>query len=157
MKVYCIFNKSGVHRTRRASRQSIILMLILFHTSVWAMKASLAYCHIGVKVNTYIYVHVLEYYNFISSDVIFPAEINRYIGPNTGVWHVFSPFPSCQCLFTFCIDLNSKLPPFDQILNKLVPENAKCVYYCCSGVYIYALYILLWNTFKILTRPGCFI
>ena len=34
------------YRTRRASRQNIILMLILFHTSVWAMKASLAYCHL---------------------------------------------------------------------------------------------------------------
>jgi hypothetical protein len=44
--IVCIFNKSGVHRTRRASRQNIILMLILFHTSVWTMKASLAYCHL---------------------------------------------------------------------------------------------------------------
>jgi hypothetical protein len=29
------------YRTRRASRQNIILMLVLFHTSVWTMKASL--------------------------------------------------------------------------------------------------------------------
>jgi hypothetical protein len=37
VKVYCIFNKSGVHRTRRASRQNIILMLILFPTRELAL------------------------------------------------------------------------------------------------------------------------
>jgi hypothetical protein len=58
------------------------------------------------------------------------------------------PFSSCQCLFTFCIDLNSKLPPFDQILNKVVPENTKCVYRCCSGVYVYSLYIFIITRWK---------
>jgi hypothetical protein len=33
------------------------------------------------------------------------------------------PFLPCQCLFTF---VNKKLPPFDKILRKVVPENAKC-------------------------------
>ena len=116
-----------------------------------------------------VYVHVLEYYNFISSDVIFPSEIKRYIGSNTGrgtlhgVWLFISPFPSCQCVFTFCIDLNSKLPPFDQILNKLVPENAKCVYrlHLRSIYFYYEIHLKYWQdpdvSVKILTRPECII
>jgi hypothetical protein len=35
------------------------------------------------------------------------------------------PFLLCQYLFTFCILLNKKLHPFDQILGKVVLENTK--------------------------------
>ena len=34
------------------------------------------------------------------------------------------PFVPCQCLLTIIVNIT--VPPFDQVLRKVVPKNAKC-------------------------------
>ena len=79
---------------------------------------------------------------------------------NLSRYGIFLP---CQYLFTFCILLNKTITSLWPSSTKSRPGKCEMwlkwifigIYRFCSSISGYGLYILLWNTFKILPRHRC--